>query len=342
MSKRIIVCTIVLAVLFSTVQLCIPTSSEPVEKAIGLDFLEKVAGINVGAYNLSSFQVKGNDLKFLFTSEEGSEIDVSMKVINGSLTWCIVYVQEGTPILTLQPSNSLDAAKNFIRRYKLLSEVTYCDEFISLLDRIGTLDRNQSVSSGNVVLRTTIRENRVSFKWNYQVNDIEAPGKKFSFTFQDGVLRGFVDNWDIKKIGGASIKISEQEAKNIALEVAEDYISELNATVTEIEATLILWNDADTGRGSANTLYPSWSIMLYFDKIYPGSITGYYVALWADTGKVYRANSQGYIGEIEHQMSWFQANLPMVIVVIVTLPAILATVTTVYKKRYSFHVKRQS
>lgn len=282
------------------------------------------------AYNLS-FQATENDVMFVLTGD-GSKIDALMKFENRTLRWCALYVQ-GTPMLRIQQAdNYLDMAKNFLARYKLHFNAIYCDELTPLLDRINVLGRNQSVSSGNIVLKVTVQDRRVNFEWHYQMNGLEAPRKKLSVTLESGLLRGFVDHWSIKKIGSTTINISEKEATDIAFKVAKDDIDELGATVTKIEASVDLWNHEATGRGSPNTLYPAWHVILHFDKTYSGFTIGYRVDIWADTGEVYYADSLGYIGPAEPQASWFDANLYTAMMI---LPAILAIITIMHKKRSS-------
>jgi len=333
LSRKRIVMYVTVIVLLSAAQglrFCDATSLEPPEKIIGLKFLEEVVGIDIKSYNLSGFRMTENLVDFVLTSR-GSKIDVMMSFVNQTMTWCNLYVS-GTPILKIQyPNDYLDAAKSFLERYKVHFNTEYCDRLIPLLDKINTLDQS-SIVSEDAVLSLTGPENSVSFRWNCRVNGIEAPRKNLGLTFTKGFLRAFVDNWGITKIGGTTINISEEEARNVALNVSKYYINNIGAKVTEIEATLSITNDEDSGRGSAYILYPSWHIMLWFDKFYPGSIAGYYVDIWADTCEVYRADSWGWVGS-PSGASWFDVILPTVVIVAIALPAILAIITVIHKKQ---------
>ncbi|MFA7398728.1 MAG: hypothetical protein WC046_09620, partial [Candidatus Bathyarchaeia archaeon] len=45
-----------------------------------------------------------------------------------------------------------------------------------------------------------------------------------------------------------------------------------------------------------NILYPHWSVTLYLNQTYPGSVTSILLGIWADTGEVFFCHYQAYGG----------------------------------------------
>ena len=331
-----VACAIVILVLTMAVQgVAQCTLSEPPEKQTALKFLEKVVGVDLEIYTLSSFHANEHPRKADTTSlklvfeEDGGKIEVLMEVKQGYLTWCSLTVVEGTLKLTVPYSPNLTQGKNLFNRYRAHFNVPYCDPLIPLLDQVEE-GQNQTVFGEHVVLRVKVQKDYLSFSWTYRVNGIEAPKKAVSFGFRNGFFRGFVDDWNIYEIGSTTVTISEKEAKTIAVNEAQDLINEIGAKVTRVEAELTFYNDLndpEVGRESAYTLYPAWGVELFFDKTYPQGVTGYYVGIWADTGEVYHAGSQGILGSPDLPINSNR------VVALITLPFILAFLTLTIGKR---------
>lgn len=95
------------------------------------------------------------------------------------------------------------------------------------------------------------------------------------------------------KIGSLEVKVSKDEAINIARKLAGNFSwkvgVEPNVTVVKefkvldkpVQASLSLQEREPL------TLYPHWHITLYLDKTYPGFVTGIMVGIWADTGETH-------------------------------------------------------
>lgn len=315
-------------------------SFEIPDKIKTLTFLKNVVGIDMETYEILSFEAHSNEksitghvetnLFFNFSSKSANKIQVLTQFIDGTLRWCSLRVLAGTPMLKMPYANDLlNDAKVFLRRYSNHSNAVYCNKFTPLLDKISTLDRDQMVVGDDVSLQVKVEENYANFEWNYRVNGIDAPNKKVSLSFENGFIRGFIDDWGITTIGSTTLNVSEKEAENIALNVAEKYINDLGTKVIKIETTLTLYNDMDTGRGDYYTLYPRWAVMLHFDKVQSGNINGYYVAIWADTGEILHAEPQGYYGSFSPQGQLLD---PRILAVIMMLPAVLAIAIIIYRK----------
>lgn len=332
-----------LALAMKNATYCSGTPSH-LEEVRALTFLRDVVGIDVEAYDTPSFQLVNNKehipghtetmLELVLTSRRDSEIQVSMVFVDGMLTWCTLNTLKGASIIkTEYAKNSLKAVRDLLERYQTNFNVSYCSKLTSLLDKLDVIDQDRRLTSSDADLSVTVREDHVNFRWNCKIDGIEIPKKTVGLTFEKGFFRGFVDTWGVTKIGSTTINVSEEEARKIALDAAKDYINDLGATVIEIEARLDIYNDMGSGRGDYYTLYPRWSVMLYFDRTY-GNINGYYVAIWTDTGKIFHTDPQGYFGSTSQG-----PDLRTWVTIMIMLPAAFAIAIILYKKRSSTRLK---
>jgi len=344
LEKKVILCTILLMVLtiaIKGVTPCAATSESP-EKVKVLTFLENVVGVDMETYETLNFKslpegIGETVIEYTVASESGNELHGLARFKDGKLIGCTLYALKGEPVLKVSYTEDLlNAARDFLRRCSVYSNASYCDRLTPLLDKIDVLGNYSSKSEeASLYINVNEKENRVSFEWNYRLNGIEAPSKKVGLSFEKGLMRGFIDTWGVTTIGSTTVSISEEEAKNIALNTAEEYINNLGASVTKITAKLDFYNDRHSGRGDRYTLYPRWSVFLTFDKQY-GNVTGYHVSMWANTGEVFNADPQGSYGSTAPQGQLFDARIWMIMLL---LPAALAVIAIVYRKRSSRPLK---
>lgn len=335
-NKKIVACAMILmtTLIFVTINIAPYAKgfSEPQEKILATKFLKNVIGIDLEAYQISYASSK------LVLTSESSRIEVLVQFVDDALIWCNLRVLEGRPILKAQYqyADKLNAVKGSLERYQTYFNVSYCSKLTLLLDKIATLDKDRLVKTENVTLDIKCEENYVSFTWNYRLNGIEASMRKVSFSFGKNYI-GFVDTWHIARIGSTDLRVSEEEAKNVARGIAEKYIkdNDMGAKIVEIKTTLDFYNSEGTGRGDRFILYPRWSVMLYFDKTYAGCF-GYYVAIWADTGDVFHSDPQGFYSPIEPQEPLLDVQIWIAMMLV---PATLAIATIIYRKRSPRYMK---
>lgn len=341
--KNVIACTTLLLVLTLAMGFAPNTANAEIPEKVGLlTFLENVVGVDMETYK--NFTDRSMPLgawetliDYTLATQSGNKLHGLARFKDGTLIWCTLYALKGEPVLKVSYAEDLlSAARGFLRRYSVYSNASYCNKLTPLLDEIDVLG-NYSKKSEEARLHVNInvKENRASFEWNYRLNGIDAPWKKVSFSFENGFFRAFGDTWGVTKIGNTTVNISEEEAKNIALKTAEGYINEIGAKVTEITSNLDFYNDGHAGRGGRYTLYPRWLLFLHFDKPY-GTVTSYSVNIWADTGEVFHAGPQGTYSLAAPQG---QLSDPIILIVILLLPAALATIAIIYKKRFSRPLK---
>jgi hypothetical protein len=84
-----------------------------------------------------------------------------------------------------------------------------------------------------------------------------------------------------------AVDAAMKRVETYSYKMADDYwISDFNVTGTSAELR-------STGRESY-VLYPYWQVKLFLDKVYPGSVHGLLVLVWADSGEVFHCSNIAY------------------------------------------------
>jgi hypothetical protein len=211
-----------------------------------------------------------------------------------------LQVSKGSPFFAeSQPTSILDAAKGFLERYRTYSKASYIQEMHSMLDMVDETE-DATVTSGNIKLTVLNQEaqngpnaeavDRTLFEWTYTVNGVDAPQNIVRVTFEEGVFKSLVNDWNLYSIGSSEVNVSREEAINLARNAAENYTLriyledgltdvEFNLADEPVSAKLFMYPRETL------TVYPFWRIELYFDKFYY-SAYGIQVGIWADTGEI--------------------------------------------------------
>lgn len=281
------------------------TESTPQEKV--LTILNDVAGYDLTKYmttrnehsNNSYFDViPQENVGYTFESEN-SKLKLLCTFTDGNLHILHVLEREGTPYMTNPVTNVFEMAKGFLNNYQNYSGNTFYGGLGSMLDNV-EMNKNVSLTSGNIKLEVTNTEDHNTFTWSYTINAIESKAKCVSLSYKNGFLKYFIDTWNLYKIGNTNVNLSKEEAIDIAMEQAMEFswkivigndTVEINRfNVTEAVVTQLSFctsRNADTVRDqNIFTLYPMWRIGIGLDKHYPGNVYGIYVDIWADTKEV--------------------------------------------------------
>ena len=256
---------------------------------------------------MPSFLSGGFDSELVtYTLEsEKSVLDVTCMIVNNVLTYCTVEPKKGSVISDRPYANLVDAAEGFLEKYQ-----TYTGDNIREMKKTLTnvdSTKNMSVTSGNIELTTRNEKapavvdqtssswgvvDQTSFSWVYTING--ADYTKLAITYSNGAFYSMSNNRDLYNIGNTDVNISEEQAINIAMDHIESYsyavpggveISDFNVAEDRTVAEL-------TTSPRASTLYPFWTVMLYLNQTYPGSVYGLLVGIWADSGEVSFCNNQ--------------------------------------------------
>jgi hypothetical protein len=270
------------------------------EKALA--FLEDVVLLEMTEYNVTleigdaryPDELHGlaqHNVLCILVSDEG-ELEAVFGFKNGSFAHCMLGTL-GSPLYSEpQPTNIVDAAKDFLQRYQAYTGDPDFDgvrdytEARSILDTVD-MTENVTATSNRVQLEVFSGKSCTLVGWEYVLDGVAFPW--MTLEFRSGFVCGFDDNWRLYTAGSTDINFSEEEAVNVALEHLEDFSwTAGDEEVTEFEVveeprTVEL---ITTMSREPLTLNPCWQIELYLDKTYPGNVNRISVAIWADTGEV--------------------------------------------------------
>ena len=228
-------------------------------------------------------------LKYSLTYE-GSKVDVTFRFRNTTLSSYYLHVLEGTPYYSqLQPTNTLDAAKDLLERYQTYSGASHLEVMRNMLETVDEI-RNFETISGNVKLIISTEANAIKIEFVYTADNVDFQAKSVVLIFDNyGFLQQLSDDWTLYKAGSTEVNISKEEAINIAVEYAKNYSWTVNGevinnfTLVEESASAELWPHA---REDALALIPYWYVTIKLDRVYPDRVETLAVGLWADTGEV--------------------------------------------------------
>ena len=297
-------------------------STHAVETTTGekvLTFLKDVLGLNLATYRMNIDSYVQNwymeilpleSVKCVLESNE-SKLSMICEFVDGRLYSMSLYVLYGSPRMAQPAANVLEMAKGFISIYQTYAGASYCQEMKTILDMV-KVNEDVAKVSGNIKFEAKYEKKFIEwerrtvdlagFRWTYTLNGVEAPSKCVALYFEQGFLKYFVDTWWIYKIGSTSINVDEKKAVEIAIKAAKNYSWKVyvgNETWMEVKefniagvskATLTFCNNVTkegARGGDPLTLYPSWCVDLYLDKLYLGNVYGISVGIWADTEEVY-------------------------------------------------------
>jgi hypothetical protein len=195
---------LVLVVVSAALFAYLPTihTAESSEADEVLLFLEEVVSLDVAKYNVTLLgtsttypdwlnglpQLTG---KYTLVSET-SKLDVLFKFRNGTLSWCLMRVIEGSPHYTKSQSTSIhDLADGFIQRYHDYlgdAELEAMGNMIDLVD----ITENSTTTVDNLKLTVSVTSFSSSFDWRCILDGADCGG--FDVSFRNGHFFAFGDD----------------------------------------------------------------------------------------------------------------------------------------------------
>lgn len=153
-------------------------------------FLEEVVRIDISKYDVT---VLGTSVTYpdwldglpqvigKYTLEsETSKLDVLFKFRNGTLSWCLMRVMEGSPhYLDVQSGNIRDLAHNFLKRYQGYLGDSELESMRNILDE--EVADNSTTTVGNLKLTVSVTSFSSCFDWRYTLEGTEFGGVNVSF-----------------------------------------------------------------------------------------------------------------------------------------------------------------
>lgn len=322
--STVFMCVLMVTVVMDGSLVCNAANQDSLESTAPekvLTILNDVVGLDMATYSthLDSYT---QDLYFESLPQEtvsytlesnGSKLGVLCNFVDGKLQKISIYMKEGLPLMlkTAQPNaNEVEMAKGFLSRYQTYCGAAYCEAMRAMLDAV---EANRTITkfSGNIKFEAEYTKSflpwenrtidRARFAWIYTFNGAESSDKWVAIYFENGFLNGFIDNWNLFKIGSYDIKVDEEKAIEIAMNAVKNYsykvgmggdtwVEVKDFKVVGAKAIALMFSNglykAESRGGDPLTEYPIWIIHLYFDGLYSGNVYGVYVNIWADTGEV--------------------------------------------------------
>jgi hypothetical protein len=297
-TQKAAITLLLLAVVISPmVQAGFSLNANTTDKVVG--FIHDVAGIDTASYKVmpisntqdypSNYGGLQREFGSLNLESADSNIEVTYTYINGSLISCNLYDTNGSPKFT-DNKDMVSTAKAFLQNYGTFAGVAYTKDMPPMLNTADATT-NSSTVSGSIKLSVTTVGNFTTIAWFYTANGIDYPSKGLGINFENGVFCGFGDGWNLYKIGQSKISVSKDEAIKTAMASASNYTLVV-ATGPESETEVkfnIDPNHVDavltTVPREPMTLYPIWTVQLYFDKTYFDQY-GFQARIWADSNGV--------------------------------------------------------
>jgi hypothetical protein len=313
-TKKVLLITVILSLLFiSSAYAVLTPNAHAAEINIqqkGLDVTNNVVGLDLSKYTVTQKEditnhqasylglIPQENVKYNMVSDSG-ELNVLYTFAEGNLQMIQVLENFGKPITNKLPNVAPKMAQDFLSDYKTYTANPLYGELTSTLKNVDA-GKNLTKTEGNIVLEVTSIDDYTNFKWYYTANGAMAPYLKFiALSFKNGFLSAFIDNWQFYDVGNSNIKLSKEDAANIALEAARSHswsgkLDDDTLYAAKFNNSNVKWMSLtfDNSLGINNTrsedllvLYPVWRIGVALDKWY-GQLYGVVVEIWADTGEV--------------------------------------------------------
>jgi hypothetical protein len=197
-------------------------------------------------------------------------------------------------------ASNLATAENFLNKYQEYTNDLLYGNLRSTLNNVDFKSNTTKVFANFVLETINLEDGTTNFKWYYTANSATAPYSKFiAIGTKNGELTAFVNNWNVYAIGSTEVKISIEQAINIALAKAKEYdwsvpidassLASNNLNSNNIRFANLTFDDSIGVNSQRNqdvlALYPVWHIGVALDKWY-GYLYGIEIDIWADNGQI--------------------------------------------------------
>lgn len=331
------------------------TEQQKADEGTAVAFLANVAGVDMSQYDVKlgvdSHEPYDQNLPPPLIEETvHCNLSNAETVLNAmcffrgdSLVWCSLYAIKGSVAFTqAKAANDVVAAQDFLDRLQDFSTTTYLPTMRNMLDSVSRIENGFNLTTAETQLKISTEGSATTFIWSSSVNNIENNQKALVVTLRDGQFGFFTNNYDLYKIANTDVKISKEEATEIARERARNYTwtagTETVSNVAFADAPAYASLSMQS-RGNY-TLYPLWYVLLPLDKVYPGLVSSIQVSIWADTGEISYITASG-AGGPPSQPSSTSANSSAADSTYVIVAAAVALVATAAFSGYLFLKRRR-
>jgi hypothetical protein len=230
-----------------------------------------------------------DSVRYTLDSDE-STLRVSFQVQNNVVMYCQVIEKNGSVISDKQYANLVDAVKSFLEKYQTYTKID-SSNMIAMLDNVD-VTKDSTITIGNTKLVISNIDKygveQTSFKWAYTVNGADYTSLQVSY--RNGSLYSLGDDRAIYTIGDTSVKISSEQAIDIAMKYLPNYSYDMpnDVTVSGFNVTEDLTTtELVTYPIHSTELRPYWKVKLYLNQTYPGSVKGFTINVWANSGELF-------------------------------------------------------
>jgi len=264
-----------------------------------ITFLQNVTQIDLNHYQstlLSNTAEQRSDLggaleqitTYSLTSSD-SKMDVVFRFRNNQLSRYQIINVEGSPVYAqAQPHSVLEAAKNLLGRLGAYESTSYLSNMSSILSLANPTVQSIQISEGNIKLNVNVSGSSAQILLMYTENGVDFSPKSLSLIFENGELTQLTDGWFLFTIGSTTVNISSDKAVELAKNALNSYSWTANGqTVSNFNVlSQPFYVVFHPNTKNSLVLFPQWTVTFYLDKVYPGSVNGITVELWADTGDI--------------------------------------------------------
>jgi hypothetical protein len=230
---------------------------------------------------------------------------LNLRVVNGS-------------VVTDRTHNLTDVAKDFLRKYQVLSGADSTD-LIRLLDNFDEA-KDATATLGNITLSVSHliisnKANGTTYNWLYTLNDTATVS--VSLTFDKGAFHSFYDDRQLYMASSSD-----------AISAAMNYVQ--NHSYAMPEGTQVNVNEFNVDKASSvaefftfprndNALYPAWNVTLNLSQTYGGiNALQLNVLVWADSCEVFNYSSNETVVLMQRS--------PTIVEVIATIAALTTVI----------------
>jgi len=297
-----------------------------------LEFLEKIGALNMDFYRIDSlntstvpmpvsgnfqtivrvvFGNKGNKFAALITFIDGKFWTYKLNLLSGEM--------EGSE---QSLESCLAIARSAINGYQTCLNANYCSKFSQMVSTALTT-KSLIIEDDTALLKIYHEEDLQSLEQTMAQCFYKIDGKfitpyrsvQISLS-KTGLVTRLYDGMGLHRVATTDVKISREEAINLAVPYIIAYAKRHQQKVKEINATLEYVSDITSNRGDRFAIYPQWNVFATFDIINEENVFSYSVLMWADNGKVHHDDPQG---SIQNSISDSPNLFPLLIAIIIVV-----------------------
>jgi len=261
-------------------------------------------GLPIAGIDGQPIDIVMDRVRYTLDSDE-STLRVNFHVQNNAVLSCHIYVDNGQVISDRPYSNLKDAVKCLLEKYQTYTKID-SSNMKAMLDNVDvTKDSTKTIGNTKLVV-SNIDEygiEQTSFEWVYTVNGADYTSLKVSY--QNGRLYSLRDDRAVYTIGDTSVKISSEQAIDIAMKYLPNYSYEMPNDVTVSGFNInedLTTTELVTSPLHSTELRPYWYVKLYLNQTYPGNVKGFTIIVWANSGELYSCTNIA-IGGAEYDNS---------------------------------------